>query len=63
MSKSNMKLPRWSVIKAIAGALIMFSTLALLDLGFDFFGIFNIALIVIGGALMKDYFREIGFNS
>ena len=63
MIRSILKLPRRSVLKAIIGALIIFFTLSMLSLEVDLFGVFNIPLIIIGGILMKDYFREIGFNS
>ena len=56
-------LPRRSVLKALIGAGIIFSTLALAAYGFSSLGIFGIIPIIIGGLLMKEYFREIGFNS
>jgi len=56
-------LPRRSVLKAITGAVMIFGTLILLALGYHSIGIFFIAPMVAGAFLMKEYFRELGFNS
>ena len=60
--KLKVALPRRSVVKAIIGAIIMFLSVASVPLGYNV-GIFGIIPIVWGAVLMRDYFRELGFNS
>ena len=63
MQKLLSKLPRRSVIKAILGVFIMFLTLASLAMGYRGLGILFVVPILIGGLLLKEYFREIGLSS
>jgi len=57
-----MKLPRKSVLKAIAGIMLIFGTVALLALGYKSMGILFIIPILIGSMLTREYFREIGLG-
>jgi len=54
--------PRASVVKAIFGAALILVAVSLPTMGYKQLGIFGIIPIVIGGMLMRDYFREIGFK-
>ena len=62
MSKIKM-LPRRSVIRALIGAVLIIAPIVLITLGYQFMGIFFLVPMVAGAFLMKEYFREIGFNS
>jgi len=56
-------MPRWSVLKAILGMVIILGTVVLVTLGYKSLGVLGLVPIIIGGILTKEYFKEIGFNS